>query len=254
MKKKQLACFVLASALTVMASSSLLCGNAIVSYEDVTDKTQTVSDTVISPRAEVVVSAPVHSYESFNAMVAHTWTGDEDGYMQIGTTQNPTVGGYSVIEQPTDDDPPVYTEYCVPYEGSSSAQMRYIWAKSIVELANGDTYSSGTSYYFSSSPSIYTVTGGFTSGVINSSGKTKSYSINVNQTLYISIAYMGEQIDITRRYSSITSDSRSYNVGGVVFTFTITKSSITVSTDNPIVCNRYSSILNGQVAIGYAVV
>lgn len=51
MKKKQLACFVLAGALTVVASSSLLCGNAIVSYEDVTD----------APRGiEIYVDPPEH--------------------------------------------------------------------------------------------------------------------------------------------------------------------------------------------------
>ena len=55
MKKRNLTSLFAALALTVVASSSLLCGNAIVSYEDVTDETQPASvdtfidDQVIEP-------------------------------------------------------------------------------------------------------------------------------------------------------------------------------------------------------------
>ena len=45
MKKKNLTALVAALALTVVASSALLCGNGIVSYEDVTDEMEAEAET-----------------------------------------------------------------------------------------------------------------------------------------------------------------------------------------------------------------
>ena len=90
MKKKQLTYLALAGAMALMACGSLLCGNSIVSYENVVGKTQTYSTTdhctyINSP----IVEAPVRH----NALVTYSVTQVNDNTTDVKIWYNPNDRG-----------------------------------------------------------------------------------------------------------------------------------------------------------------
>lgn len=185
MKKKQLACFVLAGALTVVASSSLLCGNAIVSYEDVTD----------APRGiEIYVDPPEHGKVKHYAMIEYSWTGDSQAtYMQVGYTQNPTHGGYTEIQK--QNGKLEYREFRVPSDNLSSTGMEYLWAKTVY-VSNGTPYYSESRVYTQGYSLDNPITGSFRAGTLTSSWTSpRAISYGNGEVFFISAAYKGYYID-----------------------------------------------------------
>lgn len=254
MKKKQLACFVLASALTVVASSSLLCGNAIVSYEDVTDKTQTVSDTVIFPRAEVIVSNPVYSSARRPAMVRHTWTGDKAGYITVYRDPSPSATGLTLKYEENEEDRYVYEEYTVPSAGTKTTVMDYFAAESFVETTNGDVFSSSSMVRMASASSVYTVSGTFDGSTLTYSGVKKTIYFQSGHTIFVSGAYKGLPFDFNFAYESVTNNTMLFTLDDVTFTFEITRSYIQVSTSKSVECERACNKFSDNAVIGYAIV
>lgn len=243
MKKKQLACFVLAGALTVVASSSLLCGNAIVSYEDVTD----------APRGiEIYVDPPEHGKVKHYAMIEYSWTGDSQAtYMQVGYTQNPTHGGYTEIQKQNGELK--YREFRVPSDNLSSTGMEYLWAKTVY-VSNGTPYYSESRVYTQGYSLDHPITGSITTGNLTAAGQKDYYTFSGARWIYISAAYKDDVHDLEVPYTTGTLTG-TFSLAGTVIHYQIDQNSIEFSTNSGVTipCDSTSNLINNCIAIGYSV-
>ena len=251
MKKKQLACFVLAGALTVVASSSLLCGNAIVSYEDVTDAPR---------RLEVIVDPPVHGKVKHYAMIEYSWTGDNQAtHMQVGRTQNPTAGGYTEIQK--QNGILEYREFRVPSDRMSSTGMQYLWAKSVF-VANGIPYYSQSRMYTQGEPLDYSITGSYKSGTLTTGWTTpRAISFGSGQMFFISAAYKGYYADAYYSNSQGTVEDTIYlkdadgNQSSYGFELSVNNGTIKIrALSGTYPLSDTSNLISNCMTIGYAVV
>lgn len=243
MKKKQLACFVLAGALTVVASSSLLCGNAIVSYEDVTD----------APRGiEIYVDPPEHGKVKHYAMIEYSWTGDSQAtYMQVGYTQNPTHGGYTEIQKQNGELK--YREFRVPSDNLSSTGMEYLWAKTVY-VSNGTPYYSESRVYTQGYSLDHPITGSITTGNLTAAGQKDYYTFSGARWIYISAAYKDNFHEFKVPYTTGTLTG-SFTLAGTVIHYQIEQNSIEFSTNSGVTipCDSTSNLITNCLAIGYSV-
>ena len=248
MKKKQLTYLALAGAMALMACGSLLCGNSIVSYENVVGKTQTYSTTdhctyINSP----IVEAPVRH----NALVTYSVTQVNDNTTDVKIWYNPNDRGplityhlekyqsfnYIAVDSPDDESnlcfpkTTYYIEAECPVCGASTGQ-RFLFTNPLIPKTIA----------------LYPVAHSKTSGVItdayfNDPLCTWEHNGEFQEEIYYTIVFRGTVVDgMIKVPNEITQPiTKTHEVNGRTYWIRTTTTTISIRSSGYAECNAYDS-------------
>lgn len=248
MKKKQLTYLALAVAMALMACGSLLCGNSIVSYENVVGKTQTHSTTdhcsYLNP---LLINTPVRH----NALVTYPVVQTNQNTTDVKIWYNPNDRGPLIthhVEQfesfnyIATDSPDDNTTCCIP--------KNTYYIEAVCPVCDAST---GQKFLFANPSipkvmSLYPVAYSKTSGVItdayfNDPLCTWEHNGELLEEIYYTIVFRGTVVDGMIRVPSELNQpfTNAHEVNGRTYWVRTTTTTISIRSSGYAECNDYDS-------------
>ena len=248
MKKKNLTALMAALALTVVASSSLLCGNGIVSYEGEMDEMEAEAETTATSTSSEhcpTVDAPyIGAMGEYLCFAYYSIYQPNENATKVQVWANPNDRGplftYDIAQGET------RAIIAPARDNTSSCDLPAMYYLRAVCPTCGAASASVLTDYDPKVNCQYIVKDAKTSGIIptqyDQNGNLWDHGLGSNKKLTFSLAYEGEFASGYLVIPSLFTRSISIELGGVTFGVRVGPNRVSVKASTPVSCNNYSTM------------